>query len=797
MVAEERASKDCGLWEVEAKTGSHAKRRILEWRLEMNDDHEHGSHGILPLTISQDCSRALCADSMLRVFDLKKGVKIADINLKEALGISASDFTLQSVLFAQCNSLSLTTSDNVLALWDLDRGIMLHHIRLEQNTRIIVSEDCRRVVELECKSLPEGIIKRTDVEQLNAPARLRVHSLVIDAGQLKLTPISEHAIPGAFAPIVYATDHRRTHNYSIVKLSRDGRRAITLHVDRGSGFWFLTLWNAEQWTVIRHMVCPSETFADDRADNGQLQFLTLSEDLSRAVTINKDRTLSMWDLAAGEEEHRLTGHEDDVRVTFFLPGGASFVSAGVQELRLWPLVRRRLRPRASSRASRRARFLRLSADGSRLLHATDTSANLWNTGSGAFIKDIPMFGLCSVDANGRKVIAMLARGHAALAELESQKFEWTAALEGLELMPLGSLRTPAIASEDGKRAIIRTRDGSTLVDLQQGVPLLLLSIVPFKIVAPDADLLNPVFVDYSRAIVNLVWSGEQGGGYRFASAVFALEKHTTIPGLPFQICHIAAIQPFLILASLPGPDGERLLCYSRSGPVESKQSQRRLWLQGAASGKVLGEVEWDPRGPYDPSAELVRDERGERSSRFVLLRSSRALSLSGTMISDWEKGCRVRSSTALVVADVEHGCEAALLASPGEELLLSACARLAPGGQRLRVVASGKGYICVWDVDLAALRSNPVGPLPVLYPARRIADVKRELFNGCLIDGLTSCSPEMRALFLEKGARAAPETDPGAQAEEAADAPVQLALQPWAVVAELEKQAGGAGDRDA
>eukprot|EP00741_Cyanophora_paradoxa_P019893 tig00021178_g19199.t1 len=172
---------------------------------------------------------------------------------------------------------------------------------------------------------------------------------------------------------------------------------------------------------------------------------------------------------------------------------------------------------------------------------------------------------------------------------------------------------------------------------------------------------------------------------------------------------------------------------------------------------------------YQPTVDFVLDQGGKRSARYVLLRRSRPLE---TM---WaEELVRV----ALVILDLESGCEAALLVGQRAGVPRAACARLAPGGERMRVAAAGEGYVCVWDVELAALRSNPLGPLPVLYPARRIAEVKHELFDGCLVDARTSGSRELGAVLLEKGARFVEEaqgTTAAAAAAAAADAAVGAA----------------------
>eukprot|EP00741_Cyanophora_paradoxa_P019940 tig00021179_g19245.t1 len=319
----------------------------------------------------------------------------------------------------------------------------------------------------------------------------------------------------------------------------------------------------------------------------------------------------------------------------------------------------------------------------------------------------------------------------------------------------------------------------------------------------DTKFGTAVLLEASRAIVNVICGSEVFGGKPIREAV---------------ICGVGEKSPsdsrtdMVVLASFPGQNGEEQLCFSpdlpelqKPRPVvgEKPLAVPQLWTRNASTKKVLKRIDWkysaanflesakvdrddgDRKALRDPEADLVLDEAGRAHSRYILLRRSR--------YKQWGKRAG-RRKTLLVLMDLEVGCEAAVFASQYSDWPELSCARLIHGGERLRVAAGAHRYAYVWDVEVSALRTNPVGPLPVLYPARRISEAMHEIFEGCLIDGRTSCSPELRAVLLEKGAH-----ESGAEGGEAAletpaagAGPVEIALRPWAAA----EEAGAAKGED-
>eukprot|EP00741_Cyanophora_paradoxa_P020615 tig00021276_g19898.t1 len=471
-----------------------------------------------------------------------------------------------------------------------------------------------------------------------------------------------------------------------------------------------------------------------------LQFFDVSDDCSQVVTANKDRTISVWDFASGEEVHRLTGHHGDIEAVAFLHGATTVVSAGKGELRVWPLNRKQLRPLKpvfnGYHAS--AHSLYLSPD-LRLRYATKTTVGLRDLSTGLCINEAYLQCLHVVDA--KRVLSLHGKPEGrklALTNLDSNGDEWDACHAARDRI------TQLLAvSANGARAVFVQNEGLVLWDLRLGEP------IGYPVMYKGlCDFLNGF-----KRTVPLMFT------FSNATAVF-LDDLRVILSLRIKV---------LSVVHVPSPNGKllQLLCYSRGGP-NTRDRPPQLWIQDAASNEVLKRIDWRisldtilslerchriKTSPHIPSADPVVDEFGQIHPRYVMLR--RCLRSPPLLFSE---RARSPSSTPLVVLDLESGCEAACLAAQRACPPDAACARLAPGGGRMRVAAAGEGYIWVWDVDLSFLRSNPAGSLPVLNPSRRIAAVKLELFDGCLIDGRTSCSQELRTLAelrsLEGGAAA-------------------------------------------
>eukprot|EP00741_Cyanophora_paradoxa_P016620 tig00020930_g16049.t1 len=323
-----------------------------------------------------------------------------------------------------------------------------------------------------------------------------------------------------------------------------------------------------------------------------------------------------------------------------------------------------------------------------------------------------------------------------MLDFDSAKTEWRAEIS--MPAPIGSLR--ASISPNGERAVLGMKGEWQLWDLRVGIRL-----ADFRKSRAGAEVDRAEFVDDS------------------VMALYVKDPQQSSIG------------------TYRNGDFERFLCVTLG---EGFREQISVYRASTALSPVQ-EVEHLECSFEEFSVDMVLDEAGRKCPRFALLSS------------DGADGSAMGAS----IMDVDHGCEGALLVAHASGYPALACARLAPEararpqplgaraaidwraqGDRIRAAAAGQGFIWVWDVEVAAMRSNPVGPLPVLYPARRIAEVKHELFDLCTIDARTRCAPELRALLLQKGARVAEQAELEGGAD-AAGGPVALALQPWAAIA--------------
>eukprot|EP00741_Cyanophora_paradoxa_P016642 tig00020934_g16071.t1 len=203
-----------------------------------------------------------------------------------------------------------------------------------------------------------------------------------------------------------------------MQLSKDGRQALAVWQD--DGFYdaevFLTLLDVDRWAVLSQIACPDGTagvFVNDALGEGERNFdgprFQLSEDCTRAVTANKDNTVSVWDFASRAELHRLTGQECGSRAVAWLPGGAQVVSLAEEEFRVWPLtasahsVNEARAHRSVAHGGEQLRMLRLSQDGSRLRLGTGQRARLWDLSNGLCIDEARADCRFAVDGSVRAV----------------------------------------------------------------------------------------------------------------------------------------------------------------------------------------------------------------------------------------------------------------------------------------------------------------------------------------------------------------------------------------------------------
>eukprot|EP00741_Cyanophora_paradoxa_P019894 tig00021178_g19200.t1 len=325
----------------------------------------------IPLDVSQDGSRVMWADDMLRVYDMN-AKKLTNIDYRTLLGLTDEDlyddyddrafvphrFTLQSVKFApdghMHGSRALTTFGAVLALWDLEQGALLHRLQFDEPTSAVFSKDCQRFLAL-------------NIEQLRNPSDANAHVRVYDFSienekmQISMKLLGQHTLPDV--------------NPNSVQLSGDGRCILTVHSEKADNrrSVFSTLWRVDPWSSVCLIASPDALWRS-RLKDGQLS--AISPDGVQAAIANTDRTISLLDLGTGVELYRFSGHRNGIRAVAFLPECNSIVSASEQELRIWPLTRKQLRPLERVSRGNAIRFLCLSPDREQLRLGSDKVARL-------------------------------------------------------------------------------------------------------------------------------------------------------------------------------------------------------------------------------------------------------------------------------------------------------------------------------------------------------------------------------------------------------------------------------------
>jgi WD40 repeat protein/tRNA A-37 threonylcarbamoyl transferase component Bud32 len=148
------------------------------------------------------------------------------------------------------------------------------------------------------------------------------------------------------------------------RLSSDGRRLVTTHVDRRVRFW-----DTRGWRLLAVGI-GHEAYAEHAA---------FSPDQRRVVTASRDATARVWSVADGRQEVVLTGHEWAVKWAEFDADGRRVVTASADgTARVWdPQSGALLAVAAGHTAS--VRSASFSPDGRQLVTASfDGTARLWD-----------------------------------------------------------------------------------------------------------------------------------------------------------------------------------------------------------------------------------------------------------------------------------------------------------------------------------------------------------------------------------------------------------------------------------
>jgi WD40 repeat protein len=169
--------------------------------------------------------------------------------------------------------------------------------------------------------------------------------------------------------------------------SPDGEEVVTASDDNTA-----ILWNTETAAAAGVLSAYPKNDPDDDEPlppKKQVNFAEFSPDGRRIVTASFDKTARIWDLAAGEVSHVLTGHTDTVWTARFSPDGKRLVtSSDDHTARIWDaetgkeLLAALLHPD-------RVDYAAFSADGKRIVTgADDRIARIWDATTGKELIDL-------------------------------------------------------------------------------------------------------------------------------------------------------------------------------------------------------------------------------------------------------------------------------------------------------------------------------------------------------------------------------------------------------------------------
>ena len=228
-------------------------------------------------------------------------------------------------------------------------------------------------------------------------------------------------------------------------VSRNGNLALTGAADRS-----LRLWDLAAGRELRRFGTAAAAVTATAISADGRQFLSGSA----------DRSVRLWDAVSGTEIVRLEGHASPVSAVLFGPTARYAVSAaGDGEVIVWDLPSGRVIRRAKASPGG-VRSMALSADGRYLLTAADDAlVRLWDVGSLAALRS---FGPMSAPAAAvafanaaRSVNAVDARG---------ELWTWQASSGALERrFATGGQPTQAVIDADGTTALLATGGGELVL----------------------------------------------------------------------------------------------------------------------------------------------------------------------------------------------------------------------------------------------------------------------------------------------------------------------------------------------
>ena len=145
--------------------------------------------------------------------------------------------------------------------------------------------------------------------------------------------------------------------------SPDGSHLVTAHYDGTAKIWELAAGQMQHKATIRHQ---------------GLKF-SFSHDGSHLVTVSNDHTVEIWGFVAGQWQHKATiRHSNRVRGISFSPDGSQLVTASDDgTAKIWELVAGQWQEKATIKHPGRVNSASFSPDGSHLVTASGHTAKIW------------------------------------------------------------------------------------------------------------------------------------------------------------------------------------------------------------------------------------------------------------------------------------------------------------------------------------------------------------------------------------------------------------------------------------